>query len=310
MIKTVTLNPAVDKTVEINDFEVGKVNRISFMRLDAGGKGINVSKTIKALDGSSIATGFLAGRNGDYIKDYLNRMQVSSDFLFVKGETRTNLKVVDRRNQTNTDINEPGLIEVMEEDLSRLEHKIFSDMRKDDILILSGSIPSNVPVDIYRDWTERANKSGIRVLLDADGELLREGIKASPYMVKPNIEELESLLKSKLTGMDEIVRAGRSLLDMGIEMAIISLGADGAVFFHGEHAIYAEGLKVVVKSTVGAGDAMVAAFAIAISRDEPFEKAVAFSVAAGTANVASEGTLPPAWKDVLHYEAQVNLKYL
>ena len=168
MIKTVTLNPAVDKTVEINDFKVGEVNRISSIRLDAGGKGINVSKTIKALDGSSVATGFLAGRNGDYIRDFLDRMQVSNDFLFVKGETRTNLKVVDRQNKTNTDVNEPGLVEVTLGDLDRLEGKIFSDLNQDDILILSGSVPANVPAVIYRKWTERANKSGIRVLLDAD----------------------------------------------------------------------------------------------------------------------------------------------
>lgn len=310
MIKTVTLNPAVDKTVEINDFRVGEVNRISTVRLDTGGKGINVSKTIKALDGSSVATGFLAGRNGDYIRDCLNRMQVANDFLSVKGETRTNLKVVDRRNQTNTDINEPGLIEVTEENLIRLEHEIFSDMGKDDILILSGSVPSNVPVDIYREWTERANRSGIRVLLDADGELLREGIKAGPYLVKPNIEELESLLGRKLNDMNEIVSAGRSLLGMGIETAVISLGADGAVFLHGEHAIYAEGLKVDVKSTVGAGDAMVAAFAFAISSGYPFSKAAALSIAAGAAAVAGEGSQPPDRNDVLRYESQVQLKYL
>ena len=310
MIKTVTLNPAVDKTVEINDFKVGEVNRISSMRLDAGGKGINVAKTIKELGGSSIATGFLAGRNGDYIKNCLNRMLVSNDFLFVEGETRTNLKVVDRQNQTNTDINEPGLIEITEEDLSRLEEKIFSDMSKDDILVLSGSVPSNVPMSIYREWTERANQSGIRVLLDADRELLEEGIKAKPYLVKPNLAELEILMNRKLNDKNEIVSAGRSLLHMGIKMAAISLGGDGAVFFHGEHAIYAEGIKVSVKSTVGAGDAMVAALAFAISRDDPFEKAVALSVAAGTANVASAGTQPPNIKDVLNYEAQVNLKYL
>ncbi|MBR0596484.1 1-phosphofructokinase [Sinanaerobacter chloroacetimidivorans] len=310
MIKTVTLNPAVDKTVEINNFRVGEVNRISSIRLDAGGKGINVAKTIKALGGSSIATGFLAGRNGDYIKDSLNRMQVSNDFLFVKGETRTNLKIVDRGNQTNTDINEPGLIEVTEEDLCQLEDKIFSDMSKDNILVLSGSVPANVPTGIYREWTERANRSGIRVLLDADRELLEEGIKARPHLVKPNLAELEILLNRKLNHKNEIVSAGRSLLDMGIETAVISLGSDGAVFFHGEHVIYVEGLKVTVKSTVGAGDAMVAALAYAISRDNPFEKAVSLSVAAGTANVASEGTQPPNMKDVLHYEAQIHLKYL
>lgn len=310
MIKTVTLNPAVDKTVEINDFKVGEVNRITSIRLDAGGKGINVAKTINALGGSSIATGFLAGRNGDYIKGCLNQMQVPNDFLFVKGETRTNLKVVDKWNLTNTDINEPGLIEVTEEDLSRLENKIFSDMYENDILILSGSVPANVPVGIYREWAERAGKSGVKVLLDADRELLGAGIKARPYLVKPNIEELEILLGRKLNDLNEIVRAGRSLLDMGIETAVISLGADGAVFFHNGHAIYAEGLKVAVKSTVGAGDAMVAALAVAICRGYPFEQAASLSVAAGTASAAGEGTQPPDRKAVLHYEAQVRLKYL
>lgn len=310
MIKTVTFNPAVDKTVEIDDFKIGEVNRISSIRLDAGGKGINVAKTIIAMGGSSISTGFLAGRNGDYIRDCLNRMQVPNDFLFVKGETRTNLKVVDRSRKTNTDINEPGLIEVTADDLSLLEQKVFSDMYKDDLLILSGSVPSNTTEDIYRRWTERANQSGIKVFLDADGELLREGIKARPFLVKPNLEELERLLNRKLNDLKEIVSAGRSLLDMGVETAIVSLGADGAVFFHGELALYAGGLKVEVKSTVGAGDAMIAAFAYAISNGFPFEKAAALSVAAGTANVAREGTQPPAWNDVKLYESHVHFNYL
>jgi 1-phosphofructokinase len=309
MIKTVTLNPAVDKTVEIKDFKIGEVNRISSLRLDAGGKGINVSKTINALGGSSIATGFLAGRNGDYIKDCLDRMQVPNDFLFVKGETRTNLKVVDKLNQTNTDINEPGLVQVTNEDLSCLENKVLSDMSKDDILILSGSVPANVPEDIYRTWTERANQSGVKVFIDADRKCLEEGVKANPYLIKPNLEELETLVGKPLNSMDEIVDAGRSLIDRGIETAIISLGADGAVFFHGKAAIYAEGLKVEVKSTVGAGDAMVAAFALAISLNKTFEKAAALSVAAGTANVAGEGTQPPDQKAVLEYEKQVRFKF-
>ena len=228
-------------------------------------------------------TGFLAGRNGDYIRDFLDRVQVPNDFFFVKGETRTNLKVVDRKNKTNTDINEPGLIEVTEADLDRLEEKIFTDMNQDDILILSGSVPANVTAGIYRKWTERASKLGIRVLLDADREYLEEGIKAGPYLIKPNREELESLLNRKLEDMNGIVRAGRTLLDMGIKMVAVSLGSDGAVFLHGEHAIHAEGLKADVKSTVGAGDAMVAALALAIDKGLRFEKAAALSVAAGTA---------------------------
>lgn len=310
MIKTVTMNPAVDKTVEIVNFRIGAVNRISSIRLDAGGKGINVSKTIKALKGNSLATGILAGGNGEYIKSYLDQSSVDNDFLFVKGETRTNLKVVDRHNQTNTDINEPGLVVVTSEDLSLLEKKIFSDIGRDDILILSGSVPSTVPSAIYKEWTERANKSGIKVLLDADGELMQEGIKARPYLVKPNLTELESLLRRKLDDISEIAAAGNSLLDTGIEIVAVSLGAQGAVFLKRDQAIHAGGLSVDVKSTVGAGDAMVASLALSLSRGYSFEKAVRLSVAAGTANVASEGTKPPELEDVLGYEAQVCLNYL
>jgi len=310
MIKTVTMNPAVDKTVEITDFRIGAVNRISSIRLDAGGKGINVSKTIKAMDGSSIATGILAGRSGDYIKSYLDQMEVENDFIFVRGETRTNIKVIDSWNKTNTDINEPGAYDVAEEDLSLLEKRIFSGMSKGDILVLSGSVPSGVSKGIYREWVERGCKSGVKVLLDADGELLKEGIKARPYLLKPNITELESLLRRKLKGINEVVSAGRSLLDNGIEVIAISLGEEGAVFIKGDQTIHAEGIKVEVKSTVGAGDAMVASLALAISRGYSFERAAALSVAAGTAKVASAGTQPPAMEDVLSFEGQVKLNYV
>lgn len=310
MIKTVTMNPAVDKTVEIANFRVGAVNRISKVRLDAGGKGINVSKTIKALGGSSLATGILAGRNGDYIKSCLDQSSVDNDFIFVSGETRTNLKVVDKLKHTNTDINEPGLADVTAEDLSRLERKIFSDMSRDDILVLSGSVPANVAPGIYREWTERACKSGIRVFMDADGELLKEGIKARPYMIKPNIDELEGLLRRKLSGINEIVAAGRGLLDSGIELIAVSLGADGAVFIGRDRVVHAAGISVEVKSTVGAGDAMMASLAYAMSRGCALEKAAVLSVAAATAKVASPGTKPPELEAVKGYEAQIRLDHL
>jgi 1-phosphofructokinase len=309
MIKTVTMNPAVDKTVEIDNFRTGTVNRISSLRLDAGGKGINVSKTIKAMEGSSIATGILAGSTGEYIRSYLEQKGIANDFIFINGETRTNVKVVDRLNHTNTDINEPGPV-VSFEDLSLLEKKIFRDLDRESILILSGSIPSNISKDIYREWIERAQRAGARVLLDSDGELLREGIKASPFLVKPNFNELERLFGRKLDSMEKIVEAAESLLEAGIEMAAISLGADGAVFAAGNRVIYAEGLKVDVKSTVGAGDAMVAALALSLQRGYSLERAVTLSTAAGAANVATFGTQPPGLEDIMRYEGQVRFSCL
>lgn len=309
MIKTVTMNPAVDKTVEIDNFRVGSVNRISSVRLDAGGKGINVSKTIKAMGGSSLATGILAGGTGEYIKSYLDHMGIDNDFVFINGETRTNVKVVDRLMGTNTDINEPGPI-VSEENMSLLERNIFSGLNKDSILVLSGSIPSNVSSGIYREWTERAQKDGARVLLDSDGELLREGIKANPYMVKPNIGELERLFGRKLESVDKISEAANSLQRSGIEIVAVSLGAEGAVFAGGNKVIRAEGISVDVRSTVGAGDAMVAALALALQRGYSFERAVTLSTAAGAANVATDGTQPPVLTEILQYESQVRFSYL
>jgi 1-phosphofructokinase len=309
MIKTVTMNPAVDKTVEIENFRVGTVNRISSVRLDAGGKGINVSKTIKAMGDSSLATGILAGGAGEYIKSYLEHMGIENDFISIDGETRTNVKVVDRVAGTNTDINEPGPF-VSENDLSLLERKIFNGLNNDSILVLSGSIPSNLSTGIYREWTERAQKYGARVLLDSDGELLREGIKANPYMIKPNISELERLFGRKLESVDKIVEAASSLQKTGIEIVAVSLGAQGAIFAGGNKVIRAEGIAVEVRSTVGAGDAMVAALALALQRGYSFERAVTLSTAAGAANVATNGTQPPGLTEILQYESQVRFSYL
>ena len=129
MITTITLNPAVDKTIEINNFSVGNVNRVTSVRLDAGGKGINVSKVIKNLGGTSSAMGILSGKSGDFIKGYLDEIEISNDFIFTNGETRTNIKVVDLINHTNTDINEAGP-EASIEDLNELSDKIFNNMNK------------------------------------------------------------------------------------------------------------------------------------------------------------------------------------
>lgn len=309
MIKTVTLNPAVDKTIEIDNFTIGAVNRVSSIRLDAGGKGINVSKIIKTLGGKSKALGVLAGRSGKYIKDYLDLSGIENDFVFISGETRTNLKVVDKLGHTNTDINEPGL-DIPTKDMELLENKIFPDLGEDSILVLSGSVPHNVPSDIYGRWIQKAKSLGARTILDADGDLLKEGIKAGPYLIKPNIHELERLLGRELKTMKEIADAALNLINTDIEIVVVSLGGDGAIFVKKESTVFAEGIKVDVKSTVGAGDSMVAALSFAIDRGYPFEKAVTLSVASGTASVTMSGTQPPEIDDILEFEKQVRFRYI
>lgn len=290
MIYTVTLNPAVDKTVEINDFSAGKVNRVSSVRLDAGGKGINVSKVIASLGGGSIAMGILGGASGSFIKDYLDYRGIDNDFIFIDGETRTNLKVVDSLRGTNTDINEPGPI-VNSNCLDMLLQRLLDRVREDSIVVFSGSVPDNVDKTIYARWIEAVKLKGATTVLDADRELLKNGIKAGPYLVKPNIHELGQLFDTAIVEARQAERYARQLvIDFGIELAVVSLGDKGALFVDKTRSLLAHGLNVDVKSTVGAGDALVAALAYSIDSGAGFEEAARLATACSAANVTTSGT--------------------
>lgn len=289
MIYTITLNPALDKTVEIPNFSLGNVNRISALRTDPGGKGINVSKVIDKLGGCSTAMGILGGNTGRAIADRLNQMGLSCDFLFAQGETRTNLKVVDPVLHTNTDINEPGF-DVTEELLDTLLHNLTQQVKPGDIVVLSGSLPKGAPGNTYQTWITRCKEAGAKVFLDADGMALREGLKAKPFLVKPNNDELSRLTGTELSATEDLVAAAKALLAEGIEKVVVSLGGDGALYITAEETIHAEGLKVPVGSTVGAGDSVVAALAFAEDMGLSLEDAVVLSTATGAANVMCSGT--------------------
>jgi 1-phosphofructokinase len=310
MIYTVTLNPAVDKTVEICNFSVGKVNRVSSIRLDAGGKGINVSKVIESLGGRSVAMGILGGASGGFIKDYLDCRGIDNDFVFIDGETRTNLKVVDSLRGTNTDINEPGP-HVSSNDLDILLQRLLDRVREDSIVVFSGSVPDNLDKTIYARWIEAVKAKGAITVLDADRELLKNGIKAGPYLVKPNIHELGQLFSTTIDEAEQAERYARKLvMDFGIELAVVSLGERGALFVDKTRSLLAHGMKVDVKSTVGAGDALVAALAYSIETKVSFEEAVRLSMACSAANVTTTGTQAADLSLIDELQSEVVFEYL
>jgi 1-phosphofructokinase len=309
MIVTVTLNPALDKTIEIDDFSVGRVNREKRSRVDAGGKGINVSKVIKELGGKSIATGFLAGNSGNFIKEQLDKFQIQNDFVFTNGETRSNLKIVDLKNKTYTDINENGPM-ISEEDLENIEDKIGEYLVEGEVLVLSGSIPKNLNKDIYYKMIVSAKEKGAKVILDADGELLKEGIKAGPYLVKPNIDELERLYGIEINTKEEIIECAKRLFEYDIEVIVVSLGGDGSIFITKDITVMVDPIKVDVKSTVGAGDSMVAALAQSIDKNYPLDKVIRLAVASGTGAVMMEGTQAPSIDKVLKIFDEVKYKFI
>lgn len=189
MIITVTMNPAIDKTVDIGAFEHGGLNRIQRVVLDAGGKGINVSRTVKELGGTTIATGFLAGNSGAVIEKMLEEYGIQADFVHVGGETRTNIKVVEQ-DGTVTELNEPGP-SVTPEQTEALLEKLEAYADSNTLFVLAGSIPQGIGKDIYRVITEKVHAKGAAVLVDADGALFARSLAAVPDIVKPNRVELE-----------------------------------------------------------------------------------------------------------------------
>lgn len=309
MIITVTLNPAIDKTIEIDEFQIGNVNRITSTRVDVGGKGINVSKVIKELQCKSLALGFLGGSSGNQIKEYLNDSNINNDFLSIKGETRTNIKIIDNVNNTHTDINENGP-SVTLGDITNIKKKIMEYCEEKSLVILSGSVPSGASSSIYGDIIKDIKNKGGKVILDADGDMLMQGIKAGPYIVKPNVEELEKAFGISLDNEEKVIETSKKILEYGVKYVVISQGSEGSIFISRDKIAKVTGLKVEVKSTVGAGDSMVAALAVAIENNYSLEETMKLACATSAANVMTEGTQTGRLIDIEKLKKQVTIKYL
>lgn len=307
MIYTVTLNPAIDKTVVIENLSPGQVNRVASVRVDAGGKGINVSKCLRALGADTVAAAILAGSAGKQLEDMLKALNIPVLQVNVPGQSRTNLKIIDPGKKENTDINEPGP-KVMPEDLEALRLMLGSKVKKGDSIVLSGSLPAGVEADLYRAWTTYFRELGAAVFLDADGEPMALGIQAGPYMIKPNNHELTRLLGKEKLSLEEMCSEGKHLVESGIREVVISLGGDGALFVSNEGVFHAEGLSVPVKSTVGAGDSMVAAMVYSKEKGLDRETAIRLAVAMGAASVMQDGSQSPEGELVEKLAKQVKIE--
>ena len=309
MIYTVTLNPAIDKTAVIENFCPGAVNRIGMLREDAGGKGINVSKCLKNLGADSTACVILAGDAGKRLEKMLGEMGIPSLAVWAEGESRTNLKIVDLAKRENTDINEPGPA-VSGELLEELKTKLGERILPGDLVILSGSLPAGVDRGLYGNWTAYFRSLGARVYLDADGEPMKRGIEAVPSVIKPNDGELAALLGKEKLSQEEMAWEGRRLLEIGIEEIVISMGAEGALYLSREGCYFAHALPVEVKSTVGAGDSMVAAMAFGDEQKLGREEKIRLAVAMGAGSVMQSGTQPPEANLVWELAKQVRIEKL
>lgn len=297
MIITVTFNPAIDKTAEVEKVCVGGLNRLKNVEMDAGGKGVNVSKTIQAFGGKSICTGFLAGSAGDFIEHALETLQISHDFVRVAGNTRTNLKVLDQHMEL-TELNEAGP-DISEANLMTLKKRILALCKPGDIVVLSGNVSPGVPVTIYEELIQAIHASDGRVVLDADGALFKHGIKAHPDCIKPNKYELAMHFGLEET-MDTatLIEKASTLLQGNTNLVVVSMGKEGSIFITKEAVYIIDALHVHAHSSVGAGDAMVAGITYALDHQMNIEETIRIAVAAGTGAVMTKGT-KPASKEVV-----------
>ena len=292
MIVTVTMNPAIDKTIEIEALLPGGLNRIQKVEYDAGGKGINVSKTIHELGGSSIAVDFLGGNAGKTIESVLNEWGINNDFIWVRGETRTNTKVYEKSGAL-TELNEPGP-QISKEQQEELVKKLEGYANEETLFVLAGSIPNGVDKQIYSEIIPRVHAKGAKVLLDADGELFRNALKEKPDIIKPNRVELEEYFGFDYrVSMEELLEAARKLQAQGIETVAVSMGKSGAMMVREGYEVKCPALSVKAHSTVGAGDAMVAALAYAWENKLGNEETVRLCMAASAGAVTTIGTKPP-----------------
>ena len=287
------MNPAIDKTVEISALIPGGLNRIRKVEYDAGGKGINVSKTICELGGESIATGFLGGNAGNTIANVLENCRIKGDFIWVDGETRTNTKVFEESGAV-TELNEPGPA-ISADQIEELLRKLEAYATEKTLFILAGSIPSGVDKHIYAEITKRVHEKGATVLLDADGELFRNSLEEQPDIIKPNRVELEEYAGFDYRASEEeLLGLAERLLEKGIGTVAISMGKGGAMLVRDGYRVKCPALSVKAHSTVGAGDAMVAALAYAWDQGLDDDETVRLCMAASAGAVTTIGTKPPA----------------
>lgn len=286
MVYTVTLNPSVDYIVDVDEFNIGEINRARNEMLFAGGKGINVSTVLTNMGVENTALGFTAGFTGDEIERKLSVQGVRTDFIKIaNGMSRINLTV---RNAGETAVSGMGP-EVSEEDIKKLRDKI-SMISNNDMLILSGSLPKTVSQTIYGDIMSWVSHLEIEVVVDATKEVLLNSLKYHPLLIKPNHHELGELFGTVITDMNAVVEYAHRLQAMGARNVLVSMAEKGAVLITEDNNIYScEPPKGTLVNSVGAGDSMVAGFVSEWINSKDYEKAFYMGVAAGSASAFSTG---------------------
>jgi tagatose 6-phosphate kinase len=283
MITTVTTNVAIDKAYIVDNFSLNSVFRVKQVLAQAGGKGLNVARVVHNLGEEVIATGFIGGYNGRYIKEILMKEGIEGDFISIEGESRICINILDPVGKTQTELLEPGP-EVSQADAQKLVDKVKELAKNSRVVTISGSLTRGLAPDFYSRLIEVIDQAGAMAILDTSGEPFIEGLKARPYMVKPNQQEAETLTGHSLKEVDDQKKFLMKLLESGVQVAVLSLGGDGALVATENNFFKVIPPRVRALNTVGCGDAFVAGFAVGLARGKEVAEAARLATAAASAS--------------------------
>jgi len=296
-IFTVTLNPAIDREFSVPVIAYDQVLRSRAQSIDFGGKGFNVSRMLKSLGTSSIAIGFVGGRSGELLTEGLHSLGIETDFVWIEGETRTNVSIKSTAENHYIKVNEPGPT-ITEIEQKLLIEKITSLSSPGDWWILAGSIPPGVSMNYYARMITIIKGKGAKVILDSSGKALAEGYRAHPFMIKPNNFELRDLSEMPVDSMTQIVSASKVLRDQGVKLIVISLGDLGAVLLSAKEAWLVKSPPIKEVNPTGAGDSLVGGMVWAFEKDFQLVDALRWGVACGAAAASLNGTAVGSYQDI------------
>ena len=283
LIYTVTLNPALDYVLKVNKLSFNDINRADETELFFGGKGINVSAVLNELECDNIALGFVGGFSGNKLEKMLEKANIKTDFVHINDETRINVKI---RYGNELDINAEGP-EISEEDIEELMKKL-ERIEEGDFLVLAGSVPKNLPSDIYERIMQKLSNGGINFVVDAEGELLLNSLKYKPFLIKPNHHELGALFKAS-ANKDEVINNARKLKEAGAKNVLVSLAENGAVLLDETNTVHnIKNAKGELVNSVGCGDSMIAGFIAGYIKTGDYSYALKLGTACGNATAYSD----------------------
>ncbi len=289
MILTVTLNAAIDKRYVVENFRLGEVNRVKECAYTPGGKGLNVSKPAAIAGEEVVATGFVGGHAGHYIEEALKPFGIRSEFYHLDAESRSCINIWDETNRVQTEFLEPGFT-VTEEQFQGFLEKFRDLVKQADVVAMSGSVPKGLDGTAYQRMVKICREEKKKVLLDTSGTLLKEGMKAKPTMIKPNLDEIRMLTGTVCESLEEMIEAAKEIHKSGVEIVAVSLGAEGSFVVCDQGIYQAKVPKIDAVNTVGCGDSMIAGFAVGFSKNISVEGSLRLASAVSAAAALREET--------------------